>query len=67
MRKPSFTSIPINESIKPVSRKMEGGTKEGKYEGNHVFRHLKIFAKLKKKEQIEINLKNGNVFITGKN
>jgi len=52
MRKPSFTSIPINESIKPVSRKMEGGTKEGKYEGNHVFRHLKIFAKLKKKEQV---------------
>jgi len=28
MRKPSFTSIPIIELIKPVSKRMEGGTKK---------------------------------------
>ena len=48
MRKPSFTSIPINESIKPVSRRMEGGTKEGKYEGNHVFQTSQNICKTKK-------------------
>ena len=37
MRKPSFTSIPINELIKPVSRRMEGGTKKGKYGGESCF------------------------------
>jgi hypothetical protein len=52
MRKSSFTSIPINELINPVSRRMEGGTKKVNMEEIIFFRHLKIFGKLKKKEQI---------------
>ena len=48
MRKSSFTSIPVNESIKPVSRRMEGGTKKGKYEGNHVFQTFQHICKTKK-------------------
>jgi hypothetical protein len=53
MKKPSFTSITINEFlIKPVSRRMEGGTKKVYMEEIMFFRHLKIFGKLKKKEQI---------------
>ena len=49
MRKPSFTSIPINELIKPVSRRMEGGTKKGKYGGgNHVFQTSQNILKTKK-------------------
>lgn len=47
--KPSFTSIPINELIKPVSRRMEGGTKKGKYGGgNHVFQTSQNIWKTKK-------------------
>ena len=48
MRKPSFTSIPINELIKPVSRRMEGGTKKGKYGRNHVFQTSQNIWKTKK-------------------
>ena len=47
MRKPSFTSIPINELIKPVSRSMEGH-KKGKYGGNHVFQTSQNIWKTKK-------------------
>jgi hypothetical protein len=53
MRKPSFVSITINKFlIKSVSRRMERGTKKVNMEEIMFFRQLKIFGKLKKKEQI---------------
>jgi hypothetical protein len=52
MRKPSFTSIPINELIKLDSRRMEGETKKDKYRENHVFQTSQNIGKTKKKEQI---------------
>ena len=46
---------------------MEAGTNPINMEKIMLFRHFKIFGKLKKRSKLEINLKNGNVFITGKN
>ena len=48
MRKPSVTSIPINELIKPDSRRREGGTKKGKYRENHIFQTSQNIGKTKK-------------------
>jgi hypothetical protein len=42
MRKPSFTSIPINELIKPVSRRLEGHKKVN-MEEIMFFKHLNIW------------------------